>query len=188
MLFEWYYLRAKISEENEIQQQNIIQLYDIESTIDKFYRVAKMRIFNLKNSFKKESFNLSINEYNSYLMKNNFEKNAKNFFESHSSHIEILVPCILKENESKGDPFLNIINNTSEKVKEDNKKITKYLAVQPRFLLMTQIQKKLNFGMDLLLMILSLFVSNYRIMQSKRIEIVFILPPWKFMMIKIKIY
>ena len=141
MLFEWYYLRAKISEENEIQQQNIIQLYDIESTIDKFYRVAKMSIFRFKKCFKNKYSNLSIKEYNNYLMKNSFEKNAKYFIESHSSHIEILVPCSLKENESKGDPFLNIINNTSEKVKEDNTKITKYLVVQPRFLLMTQKQK-----------------------------------------------
>ena len=134
-------MRAKISEENEIVQQNIIQLYDIESTIDKFYRVAKMSIFRLKKCFKNKYSNLSIKEYNNYLMKNNFEKNAKYFIESHSSHIEILVPCSLKENKSKGDPFLNIINNTSEKVKEDNTKITKYLVVQPRFLLMTQKQK-----------------------------------------------
>ena len=74
-------------------------------------------------------------------MTNNFENSTKNFIESHSSHIEILVPCSLKENESKGDPFLNIINNTSEKVKEDNSIITKYLAIHPRFLLMTQKQK-----------------------------------------------
>ena len=141
MLFEWYYLRTKISEENEIQQQNIIQLYDIDSKFDKFYRVAKMSFSKLKHLFKKESFNLSIKEYNSYLMINNFEKNAKNFFESHISHIEILVPCSLKENESKGDPFLNIINNTPEKVKEENTIITKYFTIQPRFLLTTQKQK-----------------------------------------------
>ena len=134
-------MRAKISEENEIQQQNIIQLYDIDSKFDKFYRVAKMSFSKLKHLFKKESFNLSIKEYNSYLMINNFEKNAKNFFESHISHIEILVPCSLKENESKGDPFLNIINNTPEKVKEENTIITKYFTIQPRFLLTTQKQK-----------------------------------------------
>ena len=134
-------MRAKISEENEIVQKNIIQLYDIESKIYKFYRVAKISIFKFKKFFKNKSSNLSIKEYNNYLMKSNFEKDAKYFIESHSSHIEILVPCSLKENESKGDPFLNVINKYPEIANEDKTIITKYLAVQPRFLLMTQKQK-----------------------------------------------
>ena len=141
MLFEWYYLRAKIFDENEIQQQNIIQLYDIEIKVYKFIRVAKMSFFKFKNLFKKESFNWSIKEFNNYLMTNNFENNTKNFIESHSSHIKILVPCILKENESKGDPFLNVINKYPEIENEDKIIITKYLTIQPRFLLMTQKQK-----------------------------------------------
>ena len=74
-------------------------------------------------------------------MTNNFENNTKNFIESHSSHIKILVPCILKENESKGDPFLNVINKYPEIENEDKIIITKYLTIQPRFLLMTQKQK-----------------------------------------------
>ena len=134
-------MRAKISEENEIVQQNIIQIYDNESRANKFYRVAKMSLFRLKKCFKNKSSNLSIKEYNNYLMKNNFEKNAKFFIESHSSHIEILVPCSLKENESKGDPFLNVINKYPEIANEDKTIITKYLVVPPRFLLMTQKQK-----------------------------------------------
>ena len=134
-------MRAKIFDENEIQQQNIIQLYDIESKLYKFYRVAKMSFFKLRNLFKKKSFNLSIKEFNNYLVTNNFENNTKNFIESHSSHIKILIPCNLKENESKGDPFLNVINKYPEIANEDKTIITKYLTIQPRFLLMTQKQK-----------------------------------------------
>ena len=60
MFFEWYYLRAKISEENEIEQLNIIQLYDLESNADKIYRVAKMGYFKLHILFCNRSSNLSI--------------------------------------------------------------------------------------------------------------------------------
>ena len=141
MLFEWYYLRVKISDENEIVQKNIIQFYDNESTVDKFYRVASMSFFKIQNLFKNKSSNLSIKECRNHLKSNNFEKNAKSFLESCSSHIEILVPINLKENESKGDPFLNFINNPPEIVNQEKTIITKYLAIQPRFLLITQKQK-----------------------------------------------
>ena len=141
MFFEWYYLRAKISEENEIQEKNIIQFYDNESTVDKFYRVAKMSFFKIQHLFKNRSSNLSIKELNSFLKSNSFEKNAKNFLESCSSHIEILVPSSLKENISKDDPFLNFINNPPEIINQEKTIVTKYLTIQPRFLLITQKQK-----------------------------------------------
>ena len=141
MLFEWYYLRAKISDENEIEQKNIIQFYDNESTVDKFYRVVSMSFFKIQNLFKNRSFNLSIKECNNHLKSNNFDKNAKNFLESCSSHIEILVPSSLKENVLKGDPFLNFINNPPEIVNQEKTIVTKYLIIQPRFLLITQKQK-----------------------------------------------
>ena len=141
MLFEWYYLRAKTSDENEIEQKNIIQFYDNESTVDKFYRVASMSFFKIQNLFKNRSFNLSIKECNNHLKSNNFDKNAKNFLESCSSHIEILVSSSLKENVLKGDPFLNFVNNPPEIVNQEKTIVTKYLIIQPRFLLITQKQK-----------------------------------------------
>ena len=141
MLFEWYYLSAKISEENEIVHQNIIQLYENESKVNKFYRVVKMILVKFQHLFKNKSSNLSILEYKNYLMTNNFESNAKNFIDSHSSQIQILVPCNLKENVSNVDPFLNIINNDPKIANEENTIITKYFTIQPRFLLMSQKQK-----------------------------------------------
>ena len=134
-------MRAKISDENEIEQKNIIQFYDNESTVDKFYRVVSMSFFKIQNLFKNRSFNLSIKECNNHLKSNNFDKNAKNFLESCSSHIEILVPSSLKENVLKGDPFLNFINNPPEIVNQEKTIVTKYLIIQPRFLLITQKQK-----------------------------------------------
>ena len=104
-----------------------------------------MSFFKFRNLFNNRTSNLSIKEYINNLTKSNFEKNAKNFFESCSSHIEILVPISLKENVSKGDPFLNFINNYPEIEKEDKIIVTKYLTIQPRFLLMTQKQKKTEF-------------------------------------------
>ena len=141
MLFEWYYLRAKISDENEIEQKNIIQFYDNESTVDKFYRVASMSFFKIRKLFKNSSSYISIKECNNHLKSNNLKKNAIDFLESCSSHIEVLVPSSLKENVSKGDPFLNFINNPPEIVNQEKTIVTKYLTIQPRFLLITQKQK-----------------------------------------------
>ena len=100
-----------------------------------------MIFFKIQNLFKNKSSNLSIKECSNHLKSNNFEKNAKSFLESCSSHIEILIPINLKENESKGDPFLSFINNPPEIVNQERTIVTKYLAIQPRFLLITQKQK-----------------------------------------------
>ena len=141
MLFEWYFLRTKISKENEIEKQNIIQLYDNENVFDKLFREAKLNFFKIAKLFKKRSPDINIDEYKHHFNEDSFKTDAMNFYESYSSHIEILVPTSLTENTSIIDPFLNFISNFPEIANEDKTIVTKYLIIQPRFLFMTQKQR-----------------------------------------------
>ena len=141
MLFEWYYLRTKISKENEIEKQNIIQLYDNENIFDKLFREAKLNFFKIAKLFKKRSPDINIDEYKHHFKEDSFKTDAMNFYESYSSHIEILVPTSWTENTSITDPFLNFISNFPEIANEDKTIVTKYLIIQPRFLFMMQKQR-----------------------------------------------
>ena len=141
MLFEWFFLRTKISEENEIVQQNIIQISENENFFDKLFREAKLNFFKIARLFKKRSPDINIDEYKHHFKEDSFKADAMNFYESYSSHIEILVPSSLTKNTSKSDPFLNLINNDQEIANEDKTLVTKHLIIQPRFLFMTQKQR-----------------------------------------------
>ena len=106
MLFEWYYLRAKISDKDEVEELNIIQSYDNKSTFDEIWRVANMSLFRL---FRNKLYDFNFKVYEKYFKKEDFKENTLKFFEGHCSHIEILVPNNLIENssefnQSKGDP------------------------------------------------------------------------------------
>ena len=65
------------------------------------------------------------------------------FYESCSSHIEIIVPNNKLADPSKHDPFLNFQINNSYQVGEENQAVAmkKYLTIPPRFLSITQKQK-----------------------------------------------
>ena len=139
MLFEWYYLKAKISDKDEIIELNVIQIYDNENILNEAGRVVMMSLFKL---CKNRSSNFTIKDYKRYSRKDEFETNVQNFFEGLSSHIEILVPINLANELSNKDPFLNFQINDSELIKEECKTIvTKYIIISPRFLLITQKQK-----------------------------------------------
>ena len=87
MLFSWYFLRAKISDKNEIKEKNIIQLNDTHSIFFEASKVVEMSLFNLlKNRYS----NFGIKEYNSYSNNKEFGTDMLNFYEGCSSHIEIV--------------------------------------------------------------------------------------------------
>ena len=79
-------------------------------------------------------------EYENQLNNKNLMKNAINFFESCSSHIEILIPNSFIESTYNNDLFLNFINYP-DKFKVKKTIVKKYLIIQPRFYLLTQNQK-----------------------------------------------
>ena len=140
MLFSWYSLRAKISDKDEIKEQNIIQLFDTQNIFIEASKVVKMSLFNL---FKSKNSNFGVKDCNNYLKKEEFETDVLNFYESCSSHIEIVVPNNKLADPSKHDPFLNFQDSNSVQVKEENQAVvvTKYLTIPPRFLSITQKQK-----------------------------------------------
>ena len=87
MLFSWYFLRAKISDKDDIKEQNIVQFFDTQSIFSEASKVVKMSLFNL---FKSKHSNFGITDYNSYSKKEEFETDVISFYESCSSHIEIV--------------------------------------------------------------------------------------------------
>ena len=100
-----------------------------------------MNFFKIAKLFKKRSTDINIDEYKHHFKEDSFKTDAMNFYESYSSHIEILVPISLTENTSKSDPFLNFISNYPEIANEDKAIVTKHLIIQQRFLFMTQKQR-----------------------------------------------
>ena len=120
MLFSWYFLRAKISDKEGIKEQNIIQLSDTQSIFFEASKVVKMSLFNL---LKSKHSNFRFKDDNSYLKKEEFETDVLSFYESCSSHIEIIVPNNKLADPSIHDPFLNFQINNSYQVGEENQAV-----------------------------------------------------------------
>ena len=99
-----------------------------------------MSLFNL---LKSKHSNFRFKDDNSYLKKEEFETDVLSFYESCSSHIEIIVPNNKLADPSIHDPFLNFQINNSYQVGEENQAVAmkKYLTIPPRFLSITQKQK-----------------------------------------------
>ena len=94
MLFSWYFLRVKISDKDEIKEQNIIQLYDTQNIFFEASTVIKMSLFNL---FKSKHSNFGITDYNKYSKNEEFVTDVLSFYEGFSSHIEVVnLKCKLK--------------------------------------------------------------------------------------------
>ena len=108
MLFYWYFLRAKISNKDEIKEQNIIQFYDTQSIFFEASKVIKMSLFSL---FKSKHSNFGIKDYNSYSKNEEFETDVLSFYEGFSSHIEVVVP-----NNFSSDPSSQIYDLSMEKI------------------------------------------------------------------------
>ena len=87
MLFSWYFLKVRISDKEGIKEQNVIQLYDTKNIFSKASKIVKMSLYSL---FKSKHSNFEIKEYNKYSKKEEFEANALKFYESCSSHIEVV--------------------------------------------------------------------------------------------------
>ena len=140
MLFEWYSLRSRISDKDEIKEYNVIQIQDNEGTFSEFSREI------LKNTLSKylkcRCWRSNIEKYKKDMNKDKFKKNALKFYEGLNSHIEILVPNNLSQSEIMDDPFLNYkMNDFDQTCIENNTIITKYFTIEPRFLFITQKQK-----------------------------------------------
>ena len=99
-----------------------------------------MSLFNL---LKSKHSNFRFKDDNSSLKKEEFETDVLSFYESCSSHIEIIVPNNKLADPSIHDPFLNFQINNSYQVGEENQAVAmkKYLTIPPRFLSITQKQK-----------------------------------------------